>query len=77
MKIAPKRLRIYYEFLCRKCGTQFTAGNTPEDIEKYSYEEFFAPHAGCFYAKCDCPECGEQVYSVLHCHVDCVERSDE
>lgn len=66
MKIEPKRQRVYYEFICRKCGTQFTAGNTPEDMEKNSYEENFLSYAGCFCAECDCPDCGERVYSVLH-----------
>lgn len=70
MKIAPERQCVYYDFICRKCGAQFTAGNTPEDAEKYSYAEFFSANAGCFYAQCDCPECGNRAYSILHYHVE-------
>lgn len=77
MKIAPLRQSVYYEFICRKCGTQFTAGNTPEDIEKYSYDEFFSQYAGCFYAECDCPECGERAHSVIHYCADRVKRRGE
>lgn len=69
MKIEPDRQIVFYEFICRTCGTQFTAGGTPEDTDKYSYEELFSASAGCFYAVCNCPECGQVVYSVSHYHV--------
>ena len=68
MKIEPDRQIVFYEFICRKCGTQFTAGNTSEDMDKYSFEEFFSSKAGCFYASCDCPKCGESTFSVAHYH---------
>lgn len=48
MKIEPDRQTVFYEFICRECGTQFTAGNTPEDRDEYSFEEFFSANAGCF-----------------------------
>lgn len=69
MKIEPDRQIVFYEFICRKCGTQFTAGTTDEDMDKYSFDEFFSVKAGCFYASCDCPKCGQVVYSVSHYHV--------
>lgn len=69
MQIEPDRQTVFYEFICRTCETQFTAGNTPEDRGEYSYEEFFSANAGCFYAVCNCPKCGHVVYSVSHYHV--------
>ena len=69
MKIESDRQIMFYEFICRECGTQFTAGNTPEDRDEYSFEEFFSANAGCFYATCNCPECGQSTFSVSHYHV--------
>lgn len=69
MKIEPDRQIVFYEFICRHCGTQFTAGNTSEDTHEHSFTEFFSKNAGCFYATCDCPKCRQVVYSVSHYHV--------
>lgn len=62
MKIKPDKYIDEFLFHCLRCGTIFEASKE----DNYDFEEKFNFSCGRPMGSCNCPECGERVYSTYH-----------
>lgn len=62
MKIKPDKYIDEFLFHCLRCGTIFEASKEDD----YDFAEEFNFSYGGPMGSCNCPKCGERVYSTYH-----------